>query len=64
MDDLELQAGRHIQKAEQTAEYLKSKLSDQQIPDRKKTYIQKDVDALEFLLEYAKEALAARGIKV
>ena len=65
MDELERDAKRHISKVEQTVEYLRNnKLNDPQLPDRKKDFIQKDVDAMEFLLEYAKEALTARGYKV
>jgi hypothetical protein len=65
MEDLQREASRHISKVEQTCEYLKNnKLNDPQLPDRKKQFIQKDVDAMEFLLEYAKEALVQRGIKV
>ena len=63
--ELEQAAQRHIRKVEQTVEYLKTnKLNDPQLPDRKKDFIQKDVDAMEFLLEYAKEALTARGIRL
>ena len=65
MDELEREAHRHISKVEQTCEYLENnKLNDPQLPDRKKQFIQKDVDAMRFLLEYAKEALAQRGVRL
>jgi hypothetical protein len=65
MDDLERDARRHITKVEQTCEYLRSnRLSDPALLERKKEFIRRDVEAMEFLLEYAKEALVSRGIRV
>lgn len=64
MDDIERQAERHIRKATQTVEYLETKITDRTIPERKRDFMRQDKEALEFLLEYAKEALAQRGIRV
>lgn len=64
MDDIERQAERHIRKATQTVEYLETKIVDRTIPERKRDFMRQDKEALEFLLEYAKEALAQRGIRV
>lgn len=60
----EQEAQRHIRKVEQTISYLQSKIDDHSIPERKRDFMQQDVDAYAFLLEYAREALANRGIRV
>ena len=57
--ELEKQARAHFYKLEQTLEYQRKKLEETGRP-----IIQKEIDALEFVLGYAKEALSARGIKV
>ena len=64
MDDLEKKAERHIRKATQTVEYLATKIGDHTIPERKRDFMRQDMEALDFLLEYAKEALAQRGVRV
>lgn len=65
MDNLEEEASRHIQKVEQTCEYLRTRrLADPHLEEKKKVFIRRDIEAMEFLIEYAKEALAARGIRV
>ena len=63
MDDLSKEAEKHIRKATQTVEYLGNKIIDRTIPERKRDFMRQDMEALEFLLEYAKEALAQRGIR-
>ena len=63
-NDLEREAKKHIAKSEQTIDYLMSKVDDESIPERKREFMRKDLEATAFILEYAKEALEARGIKV
>ena len=64
-DDLQQQASSHIAKIEQTISYLTEKrLGDPNLEERKKDFIRRDIAAMEFVLEYAKEALANRGIRV
>jgi len=64
-DDLQQQSSNHIAKIEQTISYLTEKrLGDPNLEERKKDFIRRDIAAMEFVLLYAKEALANRGIKV
>ena len=65
MNDLEKEAKKHINKAEQTVKFLRdTRLADPQLTQYKKDFIHQDIVALEFLIEYAKEALVNRGIRV
>lgn len=62
--NLEQEARKKIQKAMKTIEYLSSRLADNTLAQHKRQFIQDDIDTLEFLIEYAKEALSQRGIRV
>lgn len=63
MSDLEAEAKQHIQKLEQSLDYHKNKFKTE-TREGVKYIIDKEVKALEFVLQYAREALAARGIWV
>lgn len=62
--ELEKDAQTHIKKTEKTIEYLETKVNDQSLDQRRRDFIAQDIAAYKFLLEYAKEALAQRGIRV
>lgn len=61
--NLEQEARAHFRMIEDSIAYHRSKL-EKETRDGVKHITQKHIAALEFLLEYAKEALTQRGIKV
>lgn len=63
MDNLEKDAQKHFSKLEKSIEYHEGRLK-QSLPDGIKRAIQAEIDMLHFMAEYAKEALAQRGVRV
>jgi ABC-type Fe3+-hydroxamate transport system substrate-binding protein len=61
--NLEDEAKQHFAKLAQKLSYLESRLADN--PAKGIAYqIQREIDATKFVIEYAKEALSQRGVKV
>lgn len=63
MENLAQEARQHIAKLEKSIQYHSAKL-ESDIPDGAKHMHQLEVDALQFVIQYAREALMARGINV
>lgn len=63
MSDLEAEAKAHFAKLEQSVKYHEGRL-EQDLPKGVKFQVEREVNALKFVIEYAKEALSQRGIKV
>lgn len=64
MTDLQSEAKQHFDKLKQSLEYHTKKVNDPATPDGVKHMVQREVNALTFVIEYAKEALKMRGIEV
>jgi len=63
MESLEQTAHKHFEKLNKTIEYHAGRLKGD-LPVPIKNVIQSEIDMLEFMAEYAKEALVQRGIRV
>lgn len=61
--DLETEAKKHFAKLEKSKDYHQTRLKSN-LPDGIKFAIQSEIDMLDFMAEYAKEALAQRGVRV
>lgn len=61
--NLEQEAKSHFRKLEQSLAYHRKKL-DENIPQGAKHMHELEIAALEFVMEYAKEALSQRGVVV
>lgn len=63
-DNLQDEAAKHFDKLKQSLEYHTGKLENPQTPKGVKYQVEREVNALKFVMEYAKEALSQRGITV
>lgn len=63
MENLQIETTKHFIKLEKSIEYHEGRLKSD-LPEGIKFAIQAEIDMLEFMAQYAKEALAQRDIRV
>ena len=62
--DLLKEAEAHFNKLEQSLKYHEGRLTSPEVPDKIKNVIKREIAAIQFVMQEAREGLAAKGVNL
>lgn len=62
--DLLKEAEQHFQKLDQSLKYHESRLTNPEVPAKIKNVVKREIAAIQFVMQEAKESLAAKGVNL